>query len=213
VRLLGSWLALRGCGDGKCMLMIGTSGAKAQAVPALTSALSVARRHRGVHVGRGLGERWRRNRFRSVYLRNAAWAQGYAIDTVETAVDWPRVSQAVEGIERAAARALQASGERVHAYTHLSHLYPQGASVYSTFVFRLSGDFEADLLRWRQLKDRVSEAIVAAGGTISHQHGVGVDHAPWLAVEKGELGIKAMAALFRQFDPDGRMNPGKLIAS
>jgi alkyldihydroxyacetonephosphate synthase len=164
-------------------------------------------------VGRGLGERWRRTRFRNVYLRNAAWAQGYAIDTVETAVDWPRVTQAMGGIERAAANALHASGERVHAYTHLSHIYPQGASVYSTFVFRLSGDFEADMLRWRRLKDRVSEAIVAAGGTISHQHGVGVDHAPWLEVEKGELGMNAMAALFRQFDPDGRMNPGKLLAS
>ncbi len=212
VRLLGSWLSLRGCSDGKCMLMIGASGAKGQAVPALKAALAVARRQRGVHVGRGLGERWRRNRFRSVYLRNAAWAHGYAIDTVETAVDWPRVTQAMEGIERAASEALRSSGERVHAYTHLSHLYPQGASVYSTFVFRLSGDFETDMLRWRQLKDRVSEAIVAAGGTISHQHGVGVDHAPWLAVEKGELGMKAMAALFRQFDPDGRMNPGKLLA-
>ena len=119
----------------------------------------------------------------------------------------------MEGIERAATNALHASGERVHAYTHLSHIYPQGASVYSTFVFRLSGDFEADMLRWRRLKDRVSEAIVAAGGTISHQHGVGVDHAPWLEVEKGELGMKAMAALFREFDPDGRMNPGKLLAS
>ena len=211
VRLLGSWLALRGCGDGKCMLMIGTSGAKAQAVPALTSALSVARRHRGVHVGRGLGERWRRNRFRSVYLRNAAWAQGYAIDTVETALDWPHVTQAVGAIEGAAAAALEPFGERVHAYTHLSHLYPQGASVYSTFVYRLAGDYQADLARWRQLKDRVSSAIVGCGGTISHQHGIGIDHAPWLAAEKGELGLGAMGALFRHFDPEGRMNPGKLV--
>lgn len=212
VRLLEGWLRLRGCAGGKCMLMLGVSGPKAQALSSLRAALGLARRHGGVHAGRGLGERWRRNRFRSVYLRNAAWAQGYAIDTVETALDWPRVTQAVGGIESAAAQALGAWGERVHAYTHLSHLYPQGASVYSTFVFRLAGDFEADLARWRGLKDRVSEAIVAAGGTISHQHGVGLDHAPWLAHEKGELGVGAMSALFRHFDPDGRMNPGKLVA-
>ncbi|MEX5747040.1 FAD-binding oxidoreductase [Massilia sp. X63] len=213
VRLLEGWLSLRGCREGKCMLMIGVSGAKAQTLPALRAALALARGHGGVHVGRVLGERWRRNRFRSVYLRNAAWAQGYAIDTVETAVDWPHVSSAMDGIERAAAEALQPWGERMHAYTHLSHLYPQGASVYSTFVFRLAGSFEADLARWRQLKTRVSEAIVAAGGTISHQHGVGADHAPWLGIEKGELGLGAMTALFRHFDPDGRMNPGKLVAS
>lgn len=212
VRLLEGWLALRGCAGGKCMLMIGASGARAQALPAMRAALGIARSHRGVHAGRGLGERWRRNRFRSVYLRNAAWAQGYAIDTVETAVDWPRVSEAMHAIEHAAADALQACGEKVHAYTHLSHLYPQGASVYSTFVFRLAGDYEADLERWRLLKHRVSDAIVAAGGTISHQHGVGVDHAPWLAAEKGELGLGAMRALFHHFDPEGRMNPGKLVA-
>ena len=76
---------------------------------------------------------------------------------------------------------------------------------------RLAGDYQADLARWRQLKDRVSGAIVGCGGTISHQHGIGVDHAPWLAAEKGELGLGAMGALFRHFDPEGRMNPGKLV--
>jgi alkyldihydroxyacetonephosphate synthase len=99
----------------------------------------------------------------------------------------------------------------VHAYTHLSHLYPQGASVYTTFVYRLAGEYEADLARWRRLKTAASSAIVAAGGTISHQHGVGIDHAPWLAHEKGELGMAALRALFARFDPDGCMNPGKLV--
>jgi alkyldihydroxyacetonephosphate synthase len=212
VGLLEGWLGWRGCGAGKCMLMIGASGDKAQARGALRAALAITGRHGGAHVGRGLGDRWQRNRFRNVYLRNAAWTHGYAIDTVETAVDWPRVTPAMHALEQAAASALAASGERVHAYTHLSHLYPQGASVYSTFVYRLAGDYEADLARWQLLKGSVSDAILAAGGTISHQHGVGADHAPWLAFEKGELGLGAMRALFRHFDPDGRMNPGKLVA-
>jgi alkyldihydroxyacetonephosphate synthase len=211
VRLLEGWLAWRGCRDGKCMLLVGVSGAKGQALAALRSALAIARRCQGVHLGRNLGERWRRNRFRNVYLRNTAWEHGYAIDTVETALDWPGVTQAMHAIERAATSALGASGERVHTYTHLSHFYPQGASVYTTFVYRLAGSFEADLARWQAFKRAVSEAIAASGGTISHQHGVGVDHAPWLGLEKGELGLSAMRALFAHFDPDGRMNPGKLV--
>ena len=211
VALLEGWLKLRGAGADKCMLLVGASGERAQARAALQAALALARRDRGVHAGRGLGERWKRGRFRNVYLRNAAWAHGYAIDTVETALDWPRVTPAMRAVERAAHDALAGAGERVHAYTHLSHLYPQGASVYSTFIWRLAGDYDADLARWRSVKTAVSEAIVAGGGTISHQHGVGRDHAPWLAHEKGELGMTALRALFREFDPDGRMNPGKLV--
>ncbi|KQQ96825.1 FAD-binding oxidoreductase [Massilia sp. Leaf139] len=211
VGLLERWLGLRGCGEGKCMLLVGASGAKRQARAALAAAFALCRTQAGVHMGRGLGERWRKNRFRNVYMRNSAWRHGYAIDTVETAVDWPGVTPAMAAIEAAAARAFAEHGERVHAYTHLSHLYPQGASVYSTFVYRLAGDYDTDLARWRGLKHAVSEAIVASGGTISHQHGVGSDHAPWLEREKGELGLEAMRALFGRFDPDGCMNPGKLV--
>lgn len=209
--LLERYLNWRGCGADKCMLLIGSSGAKPAARDALRCALVLARRERGVHVGRALGERWRHERFRSVYLRNALWARGYAVDSVDTALDWPHVTSAVEAIERAAAGALEEFGERVHAHTHLSHVYPQGASIHTSFVYRLAGDYTRDLARWRQLKERVCGAIVGCGGTISHQHGVGIEHAPWLAAEKGALGVGAMSAVFRHFDPESRMNPGKLV--
>jgi alkyldihydroxyacetonephosphate synthase len=211
VGMLERYLALRGCGEGKCMLMFGFSGARAEAGSVVRRVLRVTRRHRGIHAGKRMGEKWKQNRFRTVYLRNAAWEQGFAIDTVETAVDWPRVKPMMEAVECAATAAFAQQGERVHVYTHLSHLYAQGASVYTTFVFRLAGSYEADLARWRALKAAVSQAIVANGGTISHQHGVGTDHAPYLEAEKGAAGLAAMRALFAHFDPDGRMNPGKLV--
>jgi alkyldihydroxyacetonephosphate synthase len=211
VAALEAYLGWRGCGDGKCMLMIGASGAKPAVSGAIGDALTIARGHGGVHVGRGMGEKWKHNRFRNVYLRNAAWSHGYAIDTAETAVDWAGVTPMMHAMEQAATDALGAHGEQVHAYTHLSHLYPQGASVYSTFVYRLAGNYEQDLVRWQALKGAVSRAVVANGGTISHQHGVGTDHAPYVEAEKGALGIGAMQALFRHFDPDGFMNPGKLV--
>lgn len=208
---LEAYLSLRGCGEGKCMLMIGASGVKGQARTAMAQALTLARRRGGVHIGRKMGDKWKQNRFRNVYLRNAAWEHGYVIDTVETAVDWPRVESTMHAVEAAAKQALAAHGEMVHTYTHLSHLYAQGASVYTTFVYRLAGDFDEDMARWRSLKGAVSQAIVDCGGTISHQHGVGSDHAPYLAAEKGAAGIAAMAAIFRHFDPQGVMNPGKLL--
>jgi alkyldihydroxyacetonephosphate synthase len=110
-------------------------------------------------------------------------------------------------------------GERVHVFSHLSHIYADGASIYVTYLFRLPQadssqpgiDSDEALRRWRLLKGAASDVIVAAGGTISHQHGVGVDHASYLLAEKGKLGMTALRSLCRTFDPEGVMNPGKLV--
>jgi alkyldihydroxyacetonephosphate synthase len=110
-----------------------------------------------------------------------------------------------------ALRSAAGDEERVHVFTHLSHVYPQGASIYTTYLFRLAADPDATLARWQMFKDAASAAIVAGGGTISHQHGVGRDHAPYLAAEKGALGLSALVDVAARFDPDGRMNPGVLF--
>ena len=200
IALMERLLAMRGCGADKCLLIAGANGS-------LRDARRICRSLSGVYFGRRLGEKWRENRFRGVYLRNTLWEHGYAVDTVETAVDWPRVRTMMRAMQDAGSRAL---GGNAHAYTHLSHVYPQGSSVYSTFIFPLAPTYGENLARWQSLKRAVSEAIVANGGTISHQHGVGIDHKPYLQAEKGALGIEAMRALFSRFDPGGMMNPGKL---
>jgi alkyldihydroxyacetonephosphate synthase len=208
VAWLERYLALRGARAQKCLLLAGVTGSERDAKNASRALRSIARGYGGVYAGGALGERWKRNRFKGVYLRNALWESGYAVDTVETAVDWPRVDAMMHAMEGAARTSL--GDEPVHAYTHLSHVYPEGSSVYSTFVFRIAPEYETNLERWTRLKRAVSEAIVANGGTITHQHGVGVDHKPYLVAEKGTLGLDAMRALFARFDPDGIMNPGKL---
>ncbi|TJY62182.1 FAD-binding oxidoreductase [Sinimarinibacterium sp. CAU 1509] len=211
IRWLQRYLGMRGIQQGQCMMVMGLTGSEAECRRMRREALTVAKRFRGVHVGKAMGQAWAKNRFRGPLLRNSLWDLGYAADTVETSVNWPKVTSTMRAIESAAAEALKAENERVHAFTHLSHMYRQGCSIYSTFVFRSAGDPDADLQRWRQLKTRVSEAIVAQGGTISHQHGVGVDHAPYLPAEKGALGIDLIRAAARDIDPDGMMNPGKLF--
>jgi alkyldihydroxyacetonephosphate synthase len=126
-------------------------------------------------------------------------------------VPWSHATATVAALEGAGRAALAAQGERVHAYTHLSHVYAQGCSVYTTFVFRLPANPDAQLDRWQRLKDAASAAVVAQGGTISHQHGVGADHLCWLAAEKGALGMDLLRAMAHTFDPQGLMNPGKLL--
>jgi alkyldihydroxyacetonephosphate synthase len=170
----------------------------------------MAREHGGVNAGRRFGEQWIEGRFRTPYLRNTLWEMGYAVDTLETATTWDNVPAMVEAIEIALREGMP-DGERVHVFTHLSHVYVQGASVYTTYIFRLTPDPAHTQRRWEALKDAASRAIVACGGTISHQHGVGRDHAPYLIAEKGALGMEALADFTARFDPDRRMNPGVLL--
>lgn len=211
VGALETYLGVRGAGHGKVMFTFGTTGSRAQCKHALKVTREQIKSHAGVYVGTLLGKRWEHSRFRSPYLRHGLWDVGIIVDTMETCLDWSKVANAVDGMEADIVNALSAEGEKVHAFTHLSHFYGQGCSVYTTFLFRAGRDYEQTMERWKKLKAAGAEAIVRHGGTISHQHGVGKDHAPYLPAEKGELGIDAIANLCHTFDPDGRMNPGKLV--
>jgi len=210
IGLLETMLGVRGVGDGKCMLLCGFTGQSKTVRDTRQATLEIAREHGGVSAGRRFGEQWIEGRFRTPYLRNTLWELGYAVDTLETATTWEGVPRMVETIEEALHSALP-EGERVHVFTHLSHVYPQGASVYTTYLFRLANDPDETLRRWELLKGNTSRAIVAAGGTISHQHGVGRDHAPYLHAEKSAIGLAALRSAIAEFDPDGRMNPGVLL--
>ncbi|MBL8953398.1 MAG: FAD-binding oxidoreductase [Myxococcaceae bacterium] len=215
-RLLGAleaWLRLRGAGDEKALLLLGASGTAAVVRFALGEALSLTKQRGGLSAGRTFGAQWTKNRFCAPYLRNALWELGYAVDTFETAAPWSAVPSMLARVEAALRTGLQRWGERTHVFTHLSHVYTDGSSIYTTVVFRLADTPEETLERWSTLKARASEAIVAAKGTISHQHGVGTDHARYLAAEKGALGIAALERALAGLDPDSVMNPGKLLPS
>ena len=92
---------------------------------------------------------------------------------------------------------------------HISHLYPDGASLYFTFLARQEEG--AELEQWRAAKSAACDAIVANGGTITHHHAIGRDHVPWMPPEIGEQGIAMLRSLKERVDPAGILNPGKLI--
>jgi alkyldihydroxyacetonephosphate synthase len=206
------YLALRGCGEGKCMLMLGVTSDERTAKFALKEAKRHLANFGAVYIGTAMGSKWASNRFKGPYLRNTLWDEGYSADTIETAVDWPRVKPLMLAMEQTARDVFAEYGERVHAFTHLSHMYPQGSSIYSQFVWATApGGFEPNFERWQKLKAAVARTIADHGGTASHQHGIGRDHAMHLDVEKGPLGMATLAELCRHFDPQKVMNPGKLL--
>ena len=92
---------------------------------------------------------------------------------------------------------------------HVSHLYPDGASLYFTVLAAQDRDDPAG--QWLRAKRAASDAIAAARATITHHHAVGRDHAPWLAGRGGGGGLAALRAVKAELDPAGIMNPGKLL--
>jgi alkyldihydroxyacetonephosphate synthase len=210
-RFLRRYLGLRAPDGERCLAIIGVSGSTGLVGAAMRDIGAVASGHAAVRVP-GVASAWERQRFRGAYLRNTLWDAGYAVDTLETAVDWGRLEPLAAALGPALRHGLEPLGERVHAFSHLSHVYRSGSSLYATYVFRLATDPDETLERWRRLKTAASEVIVAHGGTISHQHGVGTDHVAYLEAEKGTLGLATLRAAFGALDPDGIMVPGVLLA-
>jgi len=203
----------RGAKQEKCMLTLGLTGSKQQIRASKAQLKPLIKKYKGISTGNILGKRWAENRFKFPYLREALWLKGYVVDTLETATDWQNVENLMQLVESNLRETLKDEGENVHVFTHLSHVYSQGCSLYTTYLFRNGEDYQATLDRWQKLKHIASKTIVENGGTISHQHGVGKDHASYLVKEKGLLGMKVLNKLTDHFDPQQRLNPGTLLAS
>ena len=213
-----SWVGLAdrglrtiGYGNTRCLLVFAVTGSTRLFKRTRREVAALCRKFGGLFVGTAVGHTWEKNRFLSPYLRNTLWERGVAIDTLETALPWAQVREASRAIPQAIVDAMSKHNEKVLAFSHLSHVYRDGASVYTTFLFRRTADPGELLARWNDMKHHASLTLQKYGGTISHQHGVGMDHAPYLPAEKGALGMDALRAVCRSFDPDGMMNPGKLL--
>jgi len=210
---LAAWaergLRLAGFGPQRCLLICGLTGAARRCAQVRLAAQQVFRRYGGLFTGALVGRTWRKSRFLTPYLRNTLWERGYGVDTLETAVPWSAVADTAAALLNTLRNGLERWNERVMAFVHLSHIYPDGASIYVTYLFRRAASPEETLARWQTLKAAASQVIVEHGGTISHQHGVGTDHAHYLPAEKGALGIQVLQQVARSFDPDHIMNPGK----
>lgn len=211
VRWAERGLRLLKYGPERCLLIYGITGKDDSWRETKARLAEVIRRSKGLDTGKTAGRAWQKSRFLSPYLRNSLWAAGYAIDTLETVLPWSQIAPAAEAICQAIRERQEGAGERVLVLCHLSHIYEDGASIYITYLFRRMPDPENTLELWNAMKSGASQAIQRFGGTISHQHGIGSDHLPYLENEKGRLGIDLLRQTCRTFDPHGILNPGKLV--
>ncbi|HTO41504.1 MAG TPA: FAD-linked oxidase C-terminal domain-containing protein, partial [Rhizomicrobium sp.] len=207
------FLAFRGLNKAPSALIAGFEGASHEVAHAQRTFDHIAKRFGALGVGRSMGTRWFEGRFHGPYMREPMMDRAVGVDTLETSTAWSNIDR----LHRAVTTALHAAmvqnapspNARGIVMAHISHSYPDGASLYFTYIF--PRQLDGEVAQWRKIKRAASDAIVANGGTISHHHGVGEDHLPWIAQEKGDLGMDVLRAIKHSLDPKGILNPGKLI--
>lgn len=159
----------------------------------------------GIQLGPEAGQAWAKGRFEGPYLRDSLLDAGVLVETLETVTFWSNLVHLYSEVRAALTGAL---GEKSLVLCHLSHVYETGASLYFTVAAPQGDD---PLTQWRQAKVAASDAILAAHGSITHHHGVGADHRPWLAREIGPVGVEILRAVKERLDPAGVLNPGVLV--
>jgi alkyldihydroxyacetonephosphate synthase len=200
--------ATPGSATGGCVAICGYEGDSGQIESRRQAAAEVLRAAGGEALGVGPGESWRRERFRAPYLRDALLDAGALVETLETATFWANLPRLREGVTAALTSELGEQGTPALVLCHISHVYETGASLYFTVVCAQAHD---PVAQWQRAKQAAGEAIGAAGGTISHHHGVGTDHSAGFAREVGPLAVEALRAVKRTLDPTGILNPGILL--
>lgn len=202
------YLGVRGYGEG-CLAIFGFEGERGKVRAHRRRVHALVRAHGGLPVGRSPGRAWQASRFSAPYMRDELLTHRVLVETLETATSWSNLLSLHRRVGSAIADALRACGTEGIVGCHISHVYETGASLYFTLLApQLAG---REMGQWQAVKRAAGDAIVQGGGTISHHHAVGRDHAPWIEREIGTGGVEALRALKGQLDPAGIMNPGKLL--
>ena len=160
--------------------------------------------------GDGAGN-WRSAFVRAPYLRDTLVVAGVLSETFETAITWDRFDAFVAAVHEHAEAALHEVCGAGTLTCRLTHAYPDGAAPYFTVLAPARRGSELE--QWAEVKAAASEAILAAGGTITHHHAVGRDHRRWYDRQRPEPFAAALRAAKGELDPVGILNPGVLLDS
>ncbi len=209
-KLFGGYLGLRKRRGG-ALVILGFEGGEESVARRRALAVRALRAGGAAYLGQSAGRSWEHGRYQGPYLRDTLMGMGAMVETLETSHTWSRLGELYSGVGAAIRDALAAQGTPGLVFCHLSHGYADGASLYFTFIARAR--HEEAVAQWRQVKQAACAAIVAAGGTITHHHAVGRDHAPYMEAEVGRTGLDVLRAVKEELDPAGVMNPGKLLPS
>lgn len=196
--------------DQICLSFIGYEGSRSHVARQKAIVKGIVTSHGGIVAGKGPGQLYDQKKFDTPYLRDFLLDRGAVGDVSETAAPWSKLLPLYRAVRAASDAAYEQIGVRGWMMCHLSHSYHSGACLYFTFAFKHE---ENDPLgQYDVVKRAVQQAFVDNGGTLSHHHGVGVEHAPWLEQDISAAGAHLIDGLFTAVDPGRNFNPGKIVA-
>jgi alkyldihydroxyacetonephosphate synthase len=187
-----------------CLMIVGYEGTAERVAATHDAVTAVLTSLGGTDLGEEPGRAWVAGRFHAPYLRDSMLDAGVLVETLETATFWSNLDRVYAEVRAA----LEGALDGAMVLCHVSHVYETGASLYFTVAAKAGPD---PLARWQAAKAAASDAMVAAGATITHHHAVGTDHRPWLAGEIGPVGVRVLRAVKAELDPTGVLNPGVLV--
>lgn len=215
---------MTGAGDGsQALLVLGFEASEHDVEPWMSLALECCADHGGTWERRtrpaeGSGGQsaggdsvgsWREAFLRAPYLRDTFVAMGVLSETFETAITWERFPAFHERVMADTAQAVREACGAGSVTCRFTHVYPDGPAPYYTILAPARRG--AELEQWGVVKRAASEAVIEAGGTITHHHAVGRDHRPWYDSQRPDPFANALRAAKAAVDPASILNPGVLI--
>ncbi|MEA2307860.1 MAG: alkyldihydroxyacetonephosphate synthase [Thermoleophilaceae bacterium] len=201
--------------DERALLVLGFESADHPLDPWMSRALEICADHGGEWDGvseRREGDaagQWRQAFLSAPYVRDTMIAAGVFSETFETAITWDRLESFVGEVRAAAESALREISGGGMVTCRFTHVYPDGAAPYFTMLAPAVRGGELE--QWDAVKAAASDAVIAAGGTITHHHAVGRDHRPWYDRQRPDAFAAALRAAKAELDPRGILNPGVLV--
>lgn len=193
-----------------CLAFIGFEGSAGHVKAQKKLVSRIVTGHGGLCVGAGPGALYDQKKFDTPYIRDFLLDRGALADVSETATSWSNLLPLYRAVVAAGQAAFAAIGVRGWLMCHLSHSYHSGACLYFTFAFAPAPGADP-LDQYDVVKSAVQQAFVDHGGTLSHHHAVGLEHARWLAEDISPAGVALVRGLFDAVDPGHNLNPGKIV--
>jgi alkyldihydroxyacetonephosphate synthase len=193
-----------------CLAFVGYEGPEAHVKAQRKAVGRIVAKHGGLCIGASPGELYDQKKFDTPYIRDYLLDRGVLADVSETAAPWSELGPLHAAVSGAARGAFADLGVQGYVMCHLSHSYHAGACLYFTFALTPSGRRDG-LEEYGVVKSAIQQAFVDHGGTLSHHHAVGTEHAEWLEQDISAPGVGMLRALFDGTDPGANLNPGKIV--